>query len=398
MTEEQRVSLRMSEVRQRLNELSGEEDSSLDEMSALSSEYQRLETRWRAATILDTPPSSEVREWASVAQGVELRAFLQEAATGVPTDGASAEFRQHLFGDKARPGLVPFEALLPIEHRADVVTAAPAEVGLTSHSVMERVFADTASAYLGVSMPSVGVGESVYPVMTGGTSAQMLAKSTAVEAAAATFTTTTLAPIRLTARYLFGVEDAARMSGMEEILRRDMAAVFGNAMDTQVLTGSGTAPEVQGFIGGLGTPTAPTGQTVFNDFVKNAASAVDGYLATGLSGVRQLVAPATYRLAATLVSTNGDVPLADYMSQKSGGFRVSANIPPVKAKKQDLLMYKSGRGAGSAVAPVWAGFDLIRDPYTNAASGQVAITAMMLWNFAILRTDAYDHIILQVEA
>lgn len=398
MTEEQRLSLRMSEVRQRLNELSGAEDGDVDELGRLSGEYTRLEARWRAATILDTPQSSEVREWASVAQGVELRAYLQEAATGRPADGAASEFRQAIFGANARPGLVPFEALLPIEHRADVVTAAPAEVGLTSHSVIERVFADTSSAYLGVSMPTVGVGESVYPVMTGGTSAKMLAKTTAVEATAATFTTTTLAPIRLTARYLFGVEDAARMSGMEEVLRRDLAAAFGDAMDTQVLTGSGTAPEVQGLIGGLGTPTAPTGQTVYNEWVALAAGAVDGLLATSVSGVRQLVGTGTYRLAATLVGSTRDLALADYMSQRTGGFRVSANIPPVKAKKQDLLLYKSGRGSGSAVAPVWAGFELIRDPYTAAASGQVAITALMLWNFAILRTDAYQHHVLQVEA
>ena len=44
---------------------------------------------------------------------------------------------------------------------------------------------------------------------------------------------------------------------------------------------------------------------------------------------------------------------------------------------------------GSAVAPVFSGVELIRDPYTNAAKGQVAVTAVMLTDFAILRTGAY---------
>lgn len=30
-----------------------------------------------------------------------------------------------------------------------------------------------------------------------------------------------------------------------------------------------------------------------------------------------------------------------------------------------------------------------RDPYTKAADGQVAVTAVMLWNFAITRAASY---------
>ena len=39
----------------------------------------------------------------------------------------------------------------------------------------------------------------------------------------------------------------------------------------------------------------------------------------------------------------------------------------------------------NAVAPIWRGVETIRDPYSGAASGEVAVTMLMLWNLKILR-------------
>ena len=40
----------------------------------------------------------------------------------------------------------------------------------------------------------------------------------------------------------------------------------------------------------------------------------------------------------------------------------------------------------AAVAPVWDGIQLIPDNITKAANGQIVITAIMLYNFKIIRT------------
>ena len=57
------------------------------------------------------------------------------------------------------------------------------------------------------------------------------------------------------------------------------------------------------------------------------------------------------------------------------------------------------RGVGrNAVAAVWEGLELIRDPYSGAAKGQVALRAIALWDFAILRADAFKRIRVRVEA
>ena len=71
---------------------------------------------------------------------------------------------------------------------------------------------------------------------------------------------------------------------------------------------------------------------------------------------------------------------------------MSAHIPAAANSIQDGLVYRAENGMGSAVAPIWNGFELIRDPFSNAAEGQVAVTAVALWNFAILRPAAFNRI------
>ena len=405
MTNGQTLQLRLSEIRQSLNELSGL-DSPTDEqratMAALATEYPTIETRWRAATIAeaDAPETraadGEDTERRALVERVELRSYLHEAATGRAVTGAEQELRAAVFGEHAREGLIPWEALLPRhdEQRADAATTAPTDVGASQASILGRVFADTAAAYLGVSMPQVSVGEVNYPVLSAGVSPEMKSKGVVKDAEAATISTTVLEPRRLTARYLFSVEDTARLRGMEEALRRDLSGALGEKIDDQILNGNGTAPNVSGFVHALTAPTAPTAIATFSDFVGAASRAVDGRYARNLTGVKTLVGAATYALAGTLMNTSGDVALSDYLIARSGGFLTSALIPAppasgTGANVQAAIVYRAARGAGSAVAPVWQGLELIRDPYTHAAKGQVSLTAVMLWAFSIIRSDAY---------
>ncbi len=46
----------------------------------------------------------------------------------------------------------------------------------------------------------------------------------------------------------------------------------------------------------------------------------------------------------------------------------------------------------NAVAPVWEGVQLIRDEVTAAAKGQIAVTAVALWGFKILRSDGFERL------
>ena len=53
---------------------------------------------------------------------------------------------------------------------------------------------------------------------------------------------------------------------------------------------------------------------------------------------------------------------------------------------------------GAAVAPVWQGITMIRDPYTEAGEGRIQLTAHMLFDFVMRRTDGWEHYWIRTES
>ena len=47
---------------------------------------------------------------------------------------------------------------------------------------------------------------------------------------------------------------------------------------------------------------------------------------------------------------------------------------------------------GAAVAPVWEAGELIRDPYSGAGKGEVALTLCYLWAFGLLRPSNFARV------
>ena len=105
MTNAQKIELRLSQVKQRLNEISGIEgeaftDEVRSESEALGREYGDLETRHRAAIIADGTPEtrvetggSEQRERVELRSRASLGRYLMGAARG-KIDGAERELAE----------------------------------------------------------------------------------------------------------------------------------------------------------------------------------------------------------------------------------------------------------------------------------------------------------------
>ena len=105
MTNLQRIQLRRSEVRGRLNELSGVEAPTTEqdaELATLETEYGALEVRERAAIIAEdangTPPtategSGEGAELAELETRAAFGNYLNEVINDVHLDGAESELR-----------------------------------------------------------------------------------------------------------------------------------------------------------------------------------------------------------------------------------------------------------------------------------------------------------------
>ena len=254
-------------------------------------------------------------------------------------------------------------------------------------------------------MPTVGVGETEYVVMTDGTVPKMTAAGSDVAGqTAATFATTVLSPKRLTAEYVVRIEDMQRLRGLEEALRSDLRMAFGVQMDTQILQGAlsankATNPEQVRGLYPRYLPAAATGSKPTNPTAANVISfidgKVDGRFVTSGAQVRAIIPGVTNGIIAGLVQSD----TIDIQMRYGGNFQVSNLIPNFiwqaksgNTKNDGLSKYALFSLAGvpmRAVAPVWQGFDMIRDPYTLAKSGRVAITAHALWNFDVLRANGF---------
>ena len=416
MTESQKLELRASQIRQKLNGFSGKETTEAEqaEIRKLSNEYNDVEARRAAAMVAEDEPEKreeteptedrEAREIRELSGKVELRNYLQATALETKLQGAEAELTAAL--KLEGPGtVVPWAAFDPgeqrTEDRQDVATVAPAQHTTTQEAIVGRVFANTATAYLGIRMPSVGVGERTYPVLTAGTTAETLAKAAEVDAAAATFSVKSVEPRRLTARYLFSVEDLAIFAGMEEALRADLNGTMGDQLDLAILQGNGTSPNVAGVFdtdSGIAAPATTTAETSVTGYIDALTGMVDGVYASESSEVKLLVGPETYRHMAKQFISGTDTSALQHVRAIGGGVRVSAHTPDKTGKRQEMMGVVGSMNAGIAIAPTWPVVSMIRDPYTAAAKGQIAITVIMLYGFVIVRTDGFKRINAQIEA
>ena len=416
MTNSQRHTLRASEIRQRLNEIAGlEGDTFTDEVRAesdrLGVEYRDVETKLRAATVAEgdkqnavdtTGEGAEIRQLQGKA---ELRRALHLVSNGSPLDGAERELG-------AARGITALNAvpwdLLDVprsEHRAaemrqDVATTDTSDIhGTSQNSIIRRVFSKSATSALGVSMESVPVGERNFPVFSAGAAAAFVAADGAKDAEAATFDPATLDPKRLQARYVFRREDLARVMGYEEALRHDLSGTMTEQLDSQNLAGDGVEPNLGGFLaiaanGGLAATTDDSDVVTFATAAMRHASGVDGRYAAKEKDISVVCGDDAYGVLAGIFHAGSGVSATSYAMSMLREFRASANIPARDAtsKNQEAILARMAADDGeqNAVCPVWSdGVTLIRDEVTLAAKGQIAVTAVGLYSFAILRAAAY---------
>lgn len=409
MTRLQKLQLRQSELRAEMGTILDKpiEERSDDDKSKLDSatkEMRQLEGDVQAALLIEDEPKADPagdpqkRELADLEARASILPFMTEAATGRPVTGPEHEYRAGVLGDDCGPGTLPIDLLAePVpEQRADAATtvAAAATADGSQAAVLQRVFTRSIASRLMVSMPMVPVGSANYPILSSGHTPAMKNAGTAHDATAATFTGFTLDPVRLTGRYVFRIEDAAKLRSYESVLRRDLSAAMSDAMDVQLVSGNGSAPNVSGFLAELTAPADPSAATSWNDYLGHFTGEVDGINAYELADLRSVIGKATFGYVETLFRTgatdNGPRASAcEYVKSRTGGQAVSSRIPAPSSNIQLGIIAKTSYPGRNAVAPIWRGMELIRDPYTRASQGEVAITAHMLWNFKVLRENGW---------
>ena len=421
MLQSQKISVRLSEIRQRLNEVAGlEGDAFTDEIrqesDKLTTEYRDKETQYRAALTAEgneaeqraagaVAETAEDRERRELRGRARLARYVSAAISRQPVSGAEAEYAAaedcaglvplQLFGGTAEERAAEWRARENgrAEHRA--VTPGPADASVQQNQapIVPAIFDQSIAPFLGVEMPTAAVGIASYPVLSTSLTAGIVAEDADAAETAGAFTVADADPRRLTGALRIRREDTAKLTDLESSLRSNLSSVLSDELDKQIAAGDGQAPNLSGVATQLADPAAPAADAeTFARYVNAFASHIDGLFATDPAGVRALVGPHTLRhMAATFATNDDSVSAYAHLAGQFGGVRATRRIVDPAANIQQAIIRRTNpAGDRVAVAPVWGGVELIRDPYTGAGRGQIVITAIMLvGGVVMLRSGAF---------
>lgn len=405
MTNAQRLEIRASEIRQRLNEIAGlEGDDFTDEIRAesekLQTEYRDVETKRRAAivaegeteteTTKETDGDAEARERAELREKVSVVDYIDAAGKGRDVSGAAGEYNAAL---EIRGDRFPLSLLAP-EADAEERATTDTDGRITQGSWVDRLFAMTMARRLGVTFASVSPGQVSYPVVTAGASAAQRGRADAAADAAWTVGATTIEPTRNSVRATFNRTDALRLPGLEDALRRDLRMAMMEGIDRAIFAGDTGATENRADITGL--TTAGIGEVTVNQANKvkgdktleALAGMVDGIHAGGLGDLNVVAFLGAWRLWETTIANAAaeNQTVGQFLRAAGVSFGLRGGIEAATGNGKMGAVVGLARGIrNAAVSAVWEDAALVRDPYSDAASAGVALTMHTFWGFKIPR-------------
>ena len=225
-------------------------------------------------------------------------------------------------------------------------------------------------------MPTVGVGDATFPVLTTNAAPGTPAKGAAQAETTGAFAAEVLSPKRIQASFFYNREDRARFAGMDEALRMNLSDALSDKLDERIVNMLMTTTDI--------AETAASAILDFSTYRQSVYGLIDGTYAWGADDIRILVGSATLGvMAKTYLASTDSMSIMDHLTREAGGLRVSAHVPAVAANKQDSLVRRGMRR--DAVAPIWEGVTIIPDEVTKAGTGQIVITAVMLYAAEVLR-------------
>ena len=229
-------------------------------------------------------------------------------------------------------------------------------------------------------MPTVGVGEAVFPVLTTNATVRTPAENADADDTTGSFSAEVLSPARLQAAFFYSREDRARFAGMDEALRMNLSDALADGLDKEIIAGDDGLLHATNLAN-----NNVSNQTTFALYSSQFAyGRIDGRYASMTGDIRIVMGSATYGHAGGQYrSNNADYNAIDMLTRVTGGVKVSSHVPAAASNKQNAVIRLGMHQA--MTAPVWEGVTLIPDEITLAKKGQIQITAVMLHAVKILR-------------
>jgi len=406
MLTSKKLELRRSEIRQSLAELAANDNPSEDEirkMGDLDQEYRKAETRYRASLLSEDTERREAgadletrsnREWSELMAGFEMRQVALALDEGRSLDGKTNEIVTELRNAGGYRGVpIPWEAL---ETRAGETVASGTPDPIRTAPIIERLFSGSVAARMGGQMVNVGVGEMEYPVTTSSVSAGWANGETANVTGPAAYTTTDrpLAPDNTLGIQMKLTRKALKQSGtaLEQAVRRDMNGAIETALDQAVFLGSGSAGEPTGLFAGATAwgieETAVDAAATWAALRTEVVGFMTGNAATGPGDVRALFRPEIWDGMDGTYITGTAVTEWDRLTAALGNVVLSNNAlaaPTGAPLASSAILTTTAGGVAPFFVGTWGAIDLIRDPYSDAQSGGLRVTALATMDVTISR-------------
>lgn len=407
MLESVKISRRQSEIRQALAGLAGKPDPTEDEtrsMDSLDREYRANETRFRAALIAEDTERRDAKgeletrgdkEWSDLLGKYEMRQAVLSLDEGRALTGPTQEIVAEMRSRNGYRGVpVPWEAL---ERRAGETVASGIFDPKRVLPTIDRLFPSSVSSRMGGQMINIDTGLLEIPLTTSSVTAGWAATETGNVAGPTVFATTerSLSPAQNLGIQVKLTRKSMKQSGaeLEQAIRRDINGTMEAVLDAAVFNGAGASGVPLGVIAGQSTygygTTAVSAAASASVFRTVAATFMGANAANSPGDVRILAHPQTWSyMDAALVSGTAVSQWDLHLKNFPAGNNVLSTIATLTAGTPDTsvaLLTTSAGGVAPFVIGTWGGIDLIRDPYSDAASGMLRITALATVDVNILR-------------
>ena len=402
------LKIRQRDMMGRLGEIGGMDaaeytDEIRSEMTALRKEMAvngDQQTALELSGVGDPEPVETRTETPADSKLLELRNELQfgkyvaAAMAGYPVlSGAEYEYNTER---GIKEGYFPMELLArsapePLETRA----ARDGDSQANQGSWLDRVFYDSASARVGISFRSVSPGVASYPITVSGGGGVQRARTQAVPESTYTIAVTEMKPTRHAIHGIYSIEDDSRLPGLADAIERDMRAGLVDSVDLACFKGDATATGTDSDIVGMQTAAiteatlTQSAKVMADDTLAFFLAYVDGKYAASMSDLNIVASVGANTLWYSTIhaATVDNQTVAQFLMASGVNWTARGDIDTATANGDFGAYIGLGRGMeGAGIAAVWESGQLIRDPYSNADSGEVKLTLNYLWNLAFPRT------------
>lgn len=408
MLQSTKIQHRQSEIRESLAELAGKDAPTEEEtrsMTDLDGEYRSNETRYRASLTAEDSErrnagadleTREDRDWSGLVNQFEMRQAALYLDEGRAMDGATAEVVQELRNAGGYRGVpIPFEAF---ETRAGETIASGVPDPMQTRPIIDRLFPQSVAAQMGAQMVNIASGQVEYPISTSSVTAGWASSETGNVPAPTKYTTTDrpLKPDNTLGVQMSVTRRAMKQAGgIEQAIRRDMRGAMQAEMDKAVFQGTGASGQPAGVIAKASDygidETAIDAAATYAAFRSAITQFMIANAAAGPNGVRVLIRPEVWdAMDQAIFDAGSGVTEYDRLAAKVASITQSSNAladPTGTPEASNALLTTSTGGQSPIFVATWGAVDMIRDPYSDAASGGLRLTGLVTMDVSISRAE-----------